>query len=837
VKQANLTLKIVLIFLLSCSVYLQDQQKDIENFLEYIRQILLRAKELQEKQQKKQSEEERKKRKKKIKKMILNKLANPFYYYLKRQHTIIKTEKPQVPQSGDGTNSKTSFSSSAKDGMVYKEIKSILKQNPQLFPFLSLPQNKLFKSMAAIKSTTEGEKGSVQNSSDEEVYIKEDILKNVERYYREVSAKAKSFWEMFNLYFVVNKGRFKYLRRKICPNEIDIARPGFNIFLSGYSFSPLARMEDSYYLSSYAYFKCNSFPLLAHSLCTNLSYLNSFAICKNVDGNFSSLITILNQCLKNGKYCIKVSGLFRKAISTARKYFEYAQMIFKNQMLPAIVEMCGQECLCKDLGFKTCQTAGDDSLQSPEMVVYMLSYNTIKQIEKIDDTRYAALEKIVKSITQARKQEYALKEVTKCGEVERGFNSIIQNFYNEWEKEGLSQQDIDLLKAAEREFLVYFEDNDRKNVEESYGKFIEGIAKLKRAMNKLQILLSQLQQFLVNNKDKDICLSYLVGEFFNRFNKVAQRGPEGDRYSLKVLLNIDNSSFYSILPDTYMRRYKAYLLYFSLLRQWSPTFSTELSLTPEKVGNSVADGVILLSKLWGFSIKEEGVPLAEGEVKERPEFPSWFITLLDYHIYFFNMRIKFAQCVEGKSPVELLGGDKTKASFLECLFEKKDLKICLEENYLYGRQETKKVWDEFFALTKLNALKADRVEEILAKVAETFGKKDILYSEIFQTVKSFCSNICCKGISEGDKRHFGRLCSTSPCSVANCKVCYDSNDGKIKCPGESCQGACLRVAEIANLLLGQVQGDISTFCQRAVPIVQNCPKDTQAICGDAKAAC
>jgi hypothetical protein len=95
-QQRSLNLQIILILLLTSLFFTQQSQKDIENFLEYIRQILQKFQKMQENRQKKLSQEERKKIKKKIKKHILNKLANPFYYYLKRQHTIIKTEKPKA---------------------------------------------------------------------------------------------------------------------------------------------------------------------------------------------------------------------------------------------------------------------------------------------------------------------------------------------------------------------------------------------------------------------------------------------------------------------------------------------------------------------------------------------------------------------------------------------------------------------------------------------------------------------------------------------------------------------------------------------------------------------
>jgi hypothetical protein len=650
---------------------------------------------------------------------------------------------------------------------------------------------------------------------------------------------------IFSIYFIKNGKGFIHLRHKICPKEIDI-QSQFPIFTSGFvqpTFAPLFAVTSvngtKYTLSSTTNVDCHNIPLEGNSLCQKLVYLDYYARCNNLQDNFISFIQLLNKCIKfrNKEKCKTITPIkISKSVLKTVKYLNYANIIFKKYLLPLIVDMCYTKCLCSDLGFSCKAQTNLTENQQLEKTLMLLSYQTIKTIEKINDDYYKNLNNLISAIEKAKAQQYGFKETTKCGEIEKKFNTILQNFYNDWNTVKITVDEVNQISLDEKEFSNFAKVEDFAKMKEYYDKFIEGISRIKKALDKVRALSDQLEQFITANIEKEICVSYLIGTLFERFDN-----PKG---TLEKLMNLSIVSIFQKLPETKQEKFRIYNIYFILKNKHN--FEPKLYFPPlEKAEDTVKNGVVLITRLFDPSSPFilDGIDLGQ-----QNRWSPYLIPLFDYHLLFFNTAYKFAKCGEGKNLLEYAEKNEKRAALLDCFFTKHDFKMCLEEHYLNIKIEMKKVWDEFFSLTKIENLNASKVKEIMSKIKETIGEKDKTYPEIFPLVKNACTNICCKcciGITQEDIDAFTQLCpgnSLPNCPVAGqqCVLCYDTTQKKIVPSNRQCptyQLASTILSRLTPILFKELENNQANYCKRGKEILNGCKGTSAQQCSFGESIC
>jgi hypothetical protein len=211
----------LLIFFISGMLFSQgipkdEQKQTLEEFFNKIKEILQKAKELQEQMKKKKNEEE----KKRIRKKIIEKLSNPFYYRFK--HKEIKIDKSK----GRALNSRTEITENSdeeyrfkkymKGNNVVKIINSGVKNYPFLMPF-NLPKLKIEQE----RKTAEDRKGSLSSDKPNLVEQTRQDLSEILQWYLSVAEKVLFIWKWIENIFIKNEKGRKYFERVCSPAKAE----------------------------------------------------------------------------------------------------------------------------------------------------------------------------------------------------------------------------------------------------------------------------------------------------------------------------------------------------------------------------------------------------------------------------------------------------------------------------------------------------------------------------------------------------------------------------------------------------------------------------------------
>jgi hypothetical protein len=857
----------------------KPQQKiDVMQFLQKIKDIL---KEIAERAKQLEKKKKDKAQKKKVRKKILQRLTNPFYW-VKRQHWKIEVKKPQdssktQPQAAENS------SLQQNNQTLQRQINTFLKQNPQLLPF-KFPDFKQFWRGNSFKEISNEKEKGLAGDKENGISGKDSSLQTLVKWYNEMANEVIKFWKMFYIYFIKDEKRFVYLRNKVCKGEIDVLKEGFRVFIdmvsvkdekSGFKntdivniecddivsghcgdvggtiFAPLAGARNnpksidainngwfaSYYLSNKVVPSCSKAPSVEDSLCSGLANLDAYAVCK-ISDNDSQIL----RCLQNMRSCKgieEVLRLIKKTLKYYYKYFKYASMIYKNQMLPAIFDMCFKKCLCKDLGISRCGE-NNDSNDMDETAIYILSYQNLKEVEGLGENWYLSVSHVIEVSKKMNSAGYATKETTKCKQIEKDFNRIIQSLFKNLEDNKISVEDI---KKSEERFLLAYQENDKESLKENYENLIDGIAKFKEIFSTFG---NEITQFFSRYKSNPVCITYFITDFFKEFLNTAV-----NKNTLELLSQVSLTKLVERLSKEEKERFIPFLLYNILKNTYrgvDSLFSLNVELVDSYKDDSVAVGAKLIEKM------------VKGKDRSAVKYHSLdFLPLVDYHTYFYFIGYQYAKCVEEKRLIEYVKGDEQKAAFLDCLFGKKDFKVCLEEVYLQQEKlpNVKRVWEEFFKYVaikneyvEINNVPLNKIDDILKAFEKIEGKT---YIEIFPSVRGCCdTEDICRQAAMISTRDFQSVCSINTLTRklfqcpprGQCVLCYKIKDGKevIECDGSNCRtgNKCERIVAAVNEIF-QKRKDIiqlEDFCNRMINYIEECQRKYASVkCGDALSFC
>jgi hypothetical protein len=830
---------------------------DIESFLEKIKQILQKMEEEAQKAKKKKDKRD----KAKIRREILKKLTNP-YYRLKRH--IINVKKPSPKDSDLADKTSDTLKSLEQISIKTSEILNrILSQQPTLKPF-QFPS--LRKFLQENKQKVEmGSSSDNVNKPDEkkEIEVDSDTFSSLRSWYSGMLRNLLKFWSMFNIYFVSNETRFLYLVENVCLKEVDTRGGGFKVFrdvktaigevfnifseeckdfTSGcfldYSgdfepvnplFSPLAttleykappsfeRVEHySYYLSKRTSYSCDKIPTTDESLCSALVDLDFYALCKI--RKYDSKIL---GCLRNMDKCKNIAFTLNRSMRYYKRYFTYMEKILKLKLFPLIVDVCYNKCLCKDLGITSCgSNYFNSSEEDIKLALYLLNYSTLKSVEKIDEEWYEVFKEVYDKIRQMKRMELYQKEITKCGAIESDFNAIVRKLYEEWERN--VKADIIDIKEYERRFLLYIGEKNLPKVEENYNLYVTSLMNIKET---IKGAINQMEKFVqkFGSSNNAVCVAYLVGGFLSSFD-MPQKGFNG----IWRLTGVDFKNLIERQNDLIRKDLQPFLLYFNLTQSFRNIISEIVILGGKYSENTVATGINLLKTFFKSS---------QSNLLD-------YLPYLDYHVYFYNTKYKFAKCVlDTKNLKEFLNGDEKLTDFVDCLFAKKDFKGCVEQKYLAQLTIVKKVLDEFYDIVGIKSLGIGEIEEVLSLVSK-FEKEQKKYVDILSGVKNCCGNFdFCSAYVDIDLSRFETFCKDNleRCPVqGQCKFCYEESEGeiKLKCDGGACKEptsadaqACNAMVEKFSRLLEKLGEMQPQLCKKAVEYLKEC-KSRPLNCSD-----
>jgi hypothetical protein len=866
-KKMHKSVKTVVLFLTCLLVgfmFLEEDKKNrVEEFLDKIREILKKVQELQNQAKKKKD----KSNKAKIRQMIIEKLANP---YSRLKHFQIKTKKDESNTSNDSL--KTGETSTSQISPTFlRRIQRIFRQNPNLLPF-TLPNlakyttfGKRGKEEVGDENKSSNKKESDGKKDDKELTKMKEFLDEL---FSQLIEKMLNFWTFEWRLFSGNEKRFNFIKNNICKDEIYVSggmeaedifentflwrlkgdlpqqlkpdepiSPFFNI-LNITSFYDEVGKSTQYVYSLY---KKEGASVVSRktldfkkSPCYNLSVFESYG---------RKLITE-NETFKKVERCWRFLHSkqpkklcnwqdIQKMYKLINKYLSLALQIYKNQIIPAFFNLCNLSCLCPDLGIRCGSGAESDETT---FTLYILLYKTVKSVENINDEWYEQWKSIEKEIDNLYSSEYTKKKETKCS-FEEDFYKLITNFYTEWEKikkenpKGLAVE----TKIADEEFLKALKNKDTKEVEKSYMNFLKTIYKIKEVPKAIVKLTKDIEEFFIaKTKGHFLCSSYLLGTFIDKFYKVAIEPPP----VLRKYLNFSFENIVKKLPPEERGKYTGPIFYFEVKRRLPTTFiAGNIFLQGKYNDDTVNGGVNVVDTILGNNHSQWGA--------------LDYLVFIDYHTYFYFNEYKLLKCVKGLHFSEYVGRDNKKERLLNCLFEKKDFKKCMEETYVTFAS-IKKIWDEFFGFLELENLKFADIKQILSNLAEKVVKENKTYAQFFPSVGACCGggDLCSEviGIPQDNLKEVcveidGKLpiCAQSPSNW--CKLCFDNENKEITCHGD--EKACTDNAAVLYRKCNKLMSDfydviqallenfkkLDGFCQNSQELISKCKSIANVQCG------
>jgi hypothetical protein len=470
------------------------------------------------------------------------------------------------------------------------------------------------------------------------------------------------------------------------------------------------------------------------------------------------------------------------------------------------------------------------------MAIYMLSYSNIKL--KVTEKWYNAFGVLIERIQNMQQNGYALKPLdTKCGKVEEDYRNIIKDFYDAAGK----LPSIPDLKSYENAFLKAVEENDLEAVKKNYEKFAEYASKFVEFSSLLE---RKLKEFFYNHKNNFLCALYFIDDFFQSFLADVCSGN-----CLLLVSGISPLRLIDTLPEEEKKRFGSLLLYFKLKEKYPKLFLPGqipyISLSLNRDSDSVLTGKIFVDTI----LNGERVGASSPTIRRDILF---YLPFADYHTFFNSVSYKFAKCVKGQQ-LDSFAGDTTKASFLNCLFKKKDFKRCMEEVYLKSSElpNVRKVWDEFFEYVNVQSIPLDKIDSVVTIIDKVKGKK---YIEVFPSIKKCCEGSGCDKAATIDINTFDkccryaevenvlRTCEDAERKLANsCAFCYIVQEGKVGVGGDKCvtpaYAQCIPLYSVIDEIFQQLGKKREGFCQAMRDYINSCKNQASLKCGNIAQFC
>lgn len=401
----------------------EDSNKvDEEKFLQKIKDILQEQMIKIKKQPTLRRRSKDKKEKEKVKKMIINKLSTPRFLQPKNMIIKVNHKGQKVTNAKSNIQGREDVLSDKLKGIPAQTLNKVLKANPAINPF-RMDQLKKFLGKILRESSRLG--GTSQTPPPTGEYNPQ-LLKyeeELKEWFKDVYSKVQTWWNMVYKLFVLDTLRFRYLEEVLCKDEIKIA--DISQHSSALGCLNLPKRFSVINLHNPTYMSCDSidpYKLEVNSeklgevitclesgsvsiaikydgKCTPSLYMRTTLIgdknqdkinreggiypvyrpnkslCYNLVGlNFfgykNELYNILSPNINKTKEEI-INYIFRKARNFVY-YVQFIEKIFKEKVIPAVIDMCYEKCLCNDIGIKCKKDASGDDLETN---LILLLYN------------------------------------------------------------------------------------------------------------------------------------------------------------------------------------------------------------------------------------------------------------------------------------------------------------------------------------------------------------------------------------------------------------------------------------------------------------------------------
>jgi hypothetical protein len=358
------------------------------------------------------------------------------------------------------------------------------------------------------------------------------------------------------------------------------------------------------------------------------------------------------------------------------------------------------------------------------------------------------------------------------------------------------------------------------------------VEKIKEFIKEIRNLLTSLGDFVGKNVSNYICASYLVLDLLEKFYRSHVIQGKSYRNLLDAILNVASlEEIFKGLPFPYSKNILPFVKYSNIKKEVA--LRNKGFCIPEELDDGIVSGVRLIDCIFAAG---ENRLSDVGESSKGMSLVIGYFPHIDYVSYILYIESVYAKCVYHKTLKEVVENNVQVASFLNCLFGKKEFKECIEEVYVKGKDKIKSVWDEFLTQTHLNTFSLDKVEEILQAMAATIGKNEVLYRYIFPHLNALCTNLCCMTTPSG-RTNFNSFCKTTPLaecseSIRECMYCYNREKKEIECSSK-CSERCVNSLPEATLILeysGQSceKGKENIKCPRAQ--MKDCEVNLRLVC-------
>lgn len=865
-----------------------EKKIEMQKFLENIHKVLKKMMEINKQRESRKKDRNRHLLKLKVRKQIIQKLSNP--YIRKYEHRIIKIRDTQSNQGGNKVEKQIEI-----PGVTQKsqktDINRFLRQNPVLMPF-RFPDIKQYLLKFSKAEQIEYKESTLPSSLSNPVSeVEYAYLEAVREWYIEFLKNMIEFWIFFRKFFIDNSEGFEYLKHNLCKGEIPQKTTAILIMrldknavkgileeFIGNNFKNSVGTEliidpigtevstKRYLLSYEVESKCGyetSFLLPSFSplksLCYNVSSLSSLGqklyTCENYKLNlyFYKLQSCLGKFFKENSVseCKDIKIAVKKLEWFAKKWFRFANNIFRAQMMPVIMDMCYKRCMCSEAGIDIKCRRNNDVEEPPPDNLIVLFYNLLKDKMRRLIDEYDLLHGV---LTEIFKKEKIVNNPS-CPKLSGTLKTYIEKFLRTTEAIGITSilNDFKFLDELAQ---------GCGNVGDSLCIFENGICKRYREGN-CSIYSSSPELFpdpaesckndpcgccmWVNKKCIFDCSKYNNGQECN--NSLA-----GECIWLKDRC-ISISDYCASLPppgkgilNTVLLKEIAYKL--DKLESATYEFTNDIATIFIESSDNLFCAHGIFRSMWEHSnfhsfmetiakyidgkITEKDVkkyhyqilfnltriapfygvkiPVLEGKTyKNMKDFITGWIdklNYLDYHFFFYFMSYKVDKCSgrirDNATLIEWIkdqvNGVKYDEKFYECIYNKKEVRECLNTSYKTDTGEIESNYKELqgtineFLNNIGDRIELSKLDEIVGKVALLRKKK--LY-EIWPEIKSICNNIIlsrqeemriplekCENVIKLNLEDLKKL--TSPqltleeCAGNEvCKVCYKKNESVI----------------------------------------------------------
>ncbi|MEM4326402.1 MAG: hypothetical protein QXU40_03805 [Candidatus Pacearchaeota archaeon] len=724
-RMYKIILKGVLIFMIVVVLVGQENRINIEEFLQNIRRWLEKTIKSQPRSNRRSRN---KKEKEKVRKRLTNKLSTPRFLF---PHSIKIYEKAHTLDKKGENRRDNTISEESAENISPQIINNVLKSNPHFNPFRIDRLKKLLKkvqeSPGKLNNNAQSSSGEGRTSD-----IGPQLLKyqgNLVLWLDEIYSNIDWFWNTVYVFFILDYQRFEYLKNVLCKEEIKdssvwtyhkssvqecgddrddlpfrfkLIRLENAAYMTCYPLEPqklkvytrklgeVLTCDENRYVSDSIYGvglctpliyakarlqgymnqtkvngarRISSFYNAQKSLCYNLAALNYFAYKSNLNQNYSS-------------------DYISSKISRFMLYVQFMAKIYKEKVIPALVDMCYVRRLCKDIGIGHKEEKKDEKkeekrrpLQRPlsqEEIIIFIAWNLIKTevITFIDSLSH--FEDGINSIN------------SECKEIKNKFKNIVKL----WDIENK------LFELQELKNKIVEIESDGEIGISYYKKLLKLAAEVKNKLFPWKEALIELWKAEVEKIEsvKDFnCVVMSFNKFINAININGKNALELNlrniidkerliKQIIKVLENeLDNIS-------TIDKLFEMKNSFSKVLRE----FSDSLNDSSYNFFNVLKKGAELTSSVKIKALmKIAALTSYESFVDARSDtigsLVNW-VYILDYQIYFFTEVFNSVKCimnsVSGKEFVEFVGEKMgwftgILSSFMDCfIIKRKEIEEC-----------------------------------------------------------------------------------------------------------------------------------------------------------------